>query len=430
MDSAERVPAGEGPTGTSDVDSATPLPPDFMRAQLAQFVSLLADHSLMWILMWWLLVTRKNATADEAVALAAPSLLVSLVLLPLAGTLADHRERKRILVAACLVRALCHAAVAAMLYTGTLSVSRGLPFLLLSAGAGVFFDAGFTPMLPQLVSSSQAERALDYSLALPRAGYFITGFILLLLLAILGTRTVCLLGVVFLLIAALITASIQSNTRPSPDAAQPPSAGLLGVLHALLAGPKTLLGTPKLVFAALLSMLANFVTYPLFWLGPSALLKSHKLPKTLPESIEVTLVLGVVLGAIATPRLCRRVAAEKVAAASLLGMAAGLLGLGFLQTEQALYLIAATLGFALVQITGLSGGSATLSAPDSHRARIGALVLVLFELGGELGGYILRPLIAQHGLPTVLTALAISLCALGLPWLIAPSRRLPAWLRL
>jgi predicted MFS family arabinose efflux permease len=201
-------------------------------------------------------------------------------------------------------------------------------------------------------------------------------------------------------------------------------------LQALAQGPLFLLRSAKLVFLALLSGLANFVMFPLFWLGPGSLVKGHKLPKTLPESIEVVLVLGVVLGALATPRLCRRFAPEKIAAASLLALSLGLLALGQVATPDLLYLTAGFLGFALVQITGLAGGSATLSTPDSHRARVGAWVLVLFELGGELGGVTLRPLIAQHGLALVLAALAAPLALLAVPWLLLPSQRLPAWLRI
>lgn len=426
MDAFEPGPAG--PSAAVDVSSA-PLGPDFVRAQLAQIVSLIADHSLMWILMWWLFRTRQDPSSDEVLSLLSPGLLL-LCAVPIAGTWADQHDRKQVARWACLVRALCHVAILGMLYSRTLTVDRSLVFLWGSALAGSFFDASFTPMLPQLVPDSQAERALDYSLALPRAGYFITGFILVLLLAILGERIVCLLGVVFLLLAAVLVGNIQANTQPRRDPAAPRDPSSLAWLRSFLDGPRVLLGSPKLLFVALLSMLANFLMYPLFWLGPGALVKGHRLPKTLPENIEVILVAGVVLGAIATPRLCRRYAAEKIAAASLLGMSVGLLGLGLLHSEHALYLTAALLGFFLVQITGLAGGSATLSVADSHRARIGALVLVLFELGGELGAWILRPLMVQHGLPSVLCVLSALLALGAIPWLARPSSRQPAWLRL
>ena len=64
------------------------------------------------------------------------------------------------------------------------------------------------------------------------------------------------------------------------------------------------------------------------------------------------------------------------------------------------------------------------------RARIGALVWVAFELGGELGSHTLRPLIVQQGLSTVLWGLAGLLFAIALPWILIPTARLPAWLRL
>lgn len=425
MDAVEQERGG----AESAAVAGAALGPDFVRAQIAQAVSLIADHSLMWILVWWLFMTRKNASAAETVTLLSPGLLVLLLALPMAGTVADRRERKRLAQVACLVRALCHLAVAAMLYSRSLTVDRGLVFLLISTVAGAFFDASLTPMLPQLVAPSQAERALDYSLALPRAGYFITSFVILLLLAIVGERIVCLLGVGFLLLAGVAVGSIQASTGPSSEAPSA-EAPVRGWLLAFVDGPLALLRSPKLLFLALLSLLANFVMYPLFWLGPGSLIRGRTLPQSLPENIEVVLVLGVLLGALATPRLCRRYAPEKVAAASLLGLAIGLLGLGWLPEPDALYLVALGLGFALVQITGLAGGSATLSTANSHRARVGTLILVLFELGGELGGFALHPLLARYGLSATLSGLAVGLSLVAVPWLLLPSQRLPSWLRL
>lgn len=426
-----RSSGGPGASGDDAAARNVPLGPDFRRAQLAQFVSLLADHSVMWIVLWWLLVTRKNATADEAVQLVAPSLLLPLLSLPVAGTLADFWDRARIIRLACLLRAACHVAVAGMLYTGTLTVERGVWVLVLSGLAGAFFDASFTPMLPALVPASQAERALDYSLALPRAGYFIASFILLLLLAMLGERIVSVLGIVFLLVASVAIAGIEASTQPAVDPQGPTRpASAQAWLRAFFDGPLVLLRSPRLLFVTLLSMLANFVMAPLFWLGPASLTPGARLPKTLPENSEVVLVLGVVAGALATPHLCRRFPAEKVAAVSLLGLALGLSVLGPLRGADALYATLVVLGFALVQVTGLAGGTATLACPDPKRARIGALVWVAFELGGELGSHTLRPLIIQQGLSTVLWGLAGLLFAIALPWSLIPTARLPAWLRL
>ncbi len=421
-------PASPSPAGAAQ--TKVPLGPDFVRAQLAQLISLIADHSLMWILVWWLIATRKEATAGELTTLLTSALALPLLALPLAGTLSDLVERKRVVFSACLLRALLHLAVALMLYTGTLTVERGAVCMLLSAGAGSFFDATLTAMLPQLVPPGQAERALDYSLALPRAGYFITSFIMLLLIAMLGERLACALGVGFLLIAAALCSNIERSTQPEPAAAASLAATRLGRAGgALVEGLLIFLRSPRLLVLAGLAGLANFVMYPLFWLGPASMATGGKLPKRLPENIEVLLVLGVVAGALATPRLCQRYGEERVAGAGLLGLALGLAALGQLHQPTLLYATASALGFALVQVTGLASGAATLLSPDSHRARVTALVLLTFELGGELGGLTLHPLIAAHGLPSTLLGLAAGLALLALPWLLLPSQRLPGWLR-
>lgn len=427
------VPPPAPPSAMSPAEpgATVPLGPDFVRAQLVQLVSLIADHSLMWILVWWLIMTRKEATAIETSMLVAPGMLLPLLALPFCGTLADFVERKRLIRLACLVRAILHLAVAIMLYTGTLTVERGAACIVLSALAGACFDATFTALLPQLVAPGQAERALDYSLALPRAGYFVTSFILIFLLAILGERWVCGLGVVFLLIATLLCGHIESSTQPEPisdeDAGDPPLVrGLRGLLDGLL----IFVRSPRLLVLAGLAALANFVMYPLFWLGPASMAAGTKLPKRLPDNIEVLLVLGVIVGALATPRLCRRYGDDRVLGGGLLGLALGLAALGTFHQADLLYATATALGFALVQVTGLSSGTMTLISPGSHRARVTALSLLAFELGGELGGYSLHPLIADQGLAKVLLGLSAALALLSLPWLLLPAARLPSWLRL
>lgn len=422
------LPPSLAPPAASAV---VPLGPDFVRAQLAQIVSLIADHSLMWILVWWLIMTRKDATATETATLVGPGMLLPLLALPLAGTLGDFYERKRIVRLACLARALLHLVAAVMLYTQTMTVERGAACMLLSAIAGSCFDANFTAMLPRLVPAGQAERALDYSLALPRAGYFITSFVMIFLIAVLGERLACALGVVFLLIAAGLCHTIEATTQPAPASnAGEATAGIVRVTRALVDGLLIFVRSPRLLLLAGLSTLANFVMYPLFWLGPASMTTGSKLPKRLPENIEILLVLGVVAGAIATPRMCRRWGDNRVLGVSLIGLALGLLALGALHHPDLLYATATALGFALVQVTGLSSGTATLGCPDSHRARVSALVFLTFELGGELGGHTLHPLIAEHGLQPVLLGLAAGLTLISLPWLVWPSSRLPAWLSL
>lgn len=417
MDSA--APASAAPP-------RAPLGPDFPRLLFAQAVSLIADHSVMWISVWWLFMTRKGATAAETVSLIAPGFLLYLGLLPLFGTLADRVERKHIVTAALAIRALAHLAVALMLQTGSLTVDRVAALQLVVAAAGAAFDATTTAMLPRLVPASEVDRALEYSLALPRAGFYITSFLLIFLLALLGESVVCWLGVLFLAIATLSTRAIDAATGPIA----PPQPGAASWLRDALDGPLMLLRTPRLLWAALLTALANFAVYPLFWLGPASLLPGGHVPKRLPPSIEVQLVFGVLIGALCTPGLCRRVTTERLLSFSLLGLASGLLLLGWLHSDTLLYATSFGLGFALVQVTGLAGGSATLAAPDTHRARITALVVALFEIGGECGSTLLHPIVAQHGLGRALTALAAILLILALPALLRPRDRLPRWMTL
>src|SRR5262249_47819436 len=78
---------------------------------------------------------------------------------------------------------------------------------------GALFDAASLSLVPAIVPPTQKERGVSYALVLPRAGTFLSGFICLLLIAILDIKTMSLCGAVFCALAALLCTTLSPSKR-------------------------------------------------------------------------------------------------------------------------------------------------------------------------------------------------------------------------
>jgi predicted MFS family arabinose efflux permease len=119
----------------------------------------------------WLFASAIVANAGDGVALAAgpllvasqtrDPLLVSMALLSqtlpallfgvVAGVVADRQDRRRIVIAVNLVRAVILAGLAATIATGTVSIAVVLATLFILGTAETFADVGTSSLLPRLV---------------------------------------------------------------------------------------------------------------------------------------------------------------------------------------------------------------------------------------------------------------------------------------
>ena len=85
------------------------------------------------------------------------------------------------------------------------------------------------------------------------------------------------------------------------------------------------------------------------------------------------------------------------------------------------------IGVALTPLAGLTAGVSMLGVADEYRARVSAILTMLFGLGGELGQLVVPPLLHRYGVRLTMLGLAAVLGLLGLLLTMIPT--LPSALR-
>lgn len=406
-----------------DDNPGAPLGAEFWTLQFVQAVSLIADAAMLWALLWWTLRDGK-ATALTVPTVLGPGPIYYLTALPLLGVVSDRLPRKSVLTASLATRATLHLTCAVLLTIGQLTISSLLLCQITSVLATAAFDSACTSTVPKLVRPGQAPRALGYGLALPRAGFFVTAMFCLLLVALAGPTMSLLIGSGFLALATIQCRSLRSNTETEnhwPWRSLPKQ---------FVAGWLTFLQTPGVPWLGFLAALANFVVHPLFSLSPYRRLAPNGPSDPAPQEsmqLETWLVLGVVFGAVLLQRQLRNISTERIFSASLLWLALGLGILGLSRGELAPVIACVLIGVALTPLAGLTAGVSMLGVADEYRARVSAILTMLFGLGGELGQLVVPPLLHRYGVRFTMLGLAAVLGLLGLLLTMIPT--LPSALR-
>jgi MFS family permease len=217
--------------------------PDFRRLWTGATVSTLGD-GMTFVALSWLVLARPGGTAQLGVlgiCYTAPVLLGGLAV----GPLLDKFDKRMVLIADCLLRAVAVASVPLADALG--SVPEWLPFVV-AAIYGLLKMiplAGFPAAIPQLVDdadldSANALETLSFSVA-GVAGPATAG----LLITQLSPANVLLIDSASFLVFALLTARVRQPLRPqaatvsgdpiSDPPPRPPSLSLLARDHAIVA---------------------------------------------------------------------------------------------------------------------------------------------------------------------------------------------------
>ncbi|MDF2626700.1 MAG: multidrug resistance protein [Symbiobacteriaceae bacterium] len=122
-------------------------------------VSLLGDALYALTLPLWVL--DATGSAGAVALLNGLGSVTSLLLAPLAGTIADRTDRRHIMIAADLVRALAVGAAAIFMLTGRASFGHVLAVGALLSGASVFFTPAYAASQSGLVHPEDLTRSLS-----------------------------------------------------------------------------------------------------------------------------------------------------------------------------------------------------------------------------------------------------------------------------
>jgi MFS family permease len=397
---------------------------NFRRLWLGQVVSQLGDW-LDYVALVTLLLSLTHsgtAVAGMLVARFLPTFLVS----PMAGVVVDRLDRKRVMVAADLARAV--------LVLGLLTIRRAdqvwLAYAVVAAVVSMtaFFEPARTASIanvaaPEDLVTANALGAITWSVSLA-AGAGIGGF----LTAIAGSRTAFVLDALSFACSAWLIGGITLPTRPVAAAKRVGVAALLGFVD-LADGARYLRRHPPV--AGLVVMKAGWSLAA----GGLVLLHSILGERVYPiwgsaaagiGLLATTRGIGTALGPIAARRL----------GGDTPGAMARAIGAGFL-TASVLYVLFAaltTLPLALLALAAAHMGGSTVwvfsttllqrLVPDALRGRVFATELALLTLGFTISSLATGWALDTLGIgPRPLTALLGVFALLpGTAWILLQTR--------
>ncbi len=382
-----------------------PLGRAFWRLQAALLIASLTDACMIVAPLWWIIVGeglelstddgRAKALTQILAVLTWPA-LVRLIALPLLAPLGDALPRGRVLAIALALRASPWLSLA-LIPDGNLASVRALVALSANAALGGLCDSVSLALVPRLVPPSEAARAISISAGLPRAGFFLSTVIGLVLIGLFGARTMTFTGAALLITAAFIGGTFAKFNLSTEELQSERGArsrwSLLGALDGGR-GPLWLCAAAALV---------NFAVYPLYWVGPTLAAKVNG------DNLEVAIVCGSILGLFSLGVLSRLKPARAIGGAMVaLGAAVAALAFGWSPL-----LVGGAIGAAFSAAQLLLIANAIARAPDRARARVAALFAALFAGAGEISTHVVQPTFAAGRPPLVLAALGGALAIAG-----------------
>lgn len=131
--------------------------PNFFRFWLSQAISQVGDRVHSLALIWLVYTWSKSAMAVGMILVATslPGILVS----PLSGVMCDRFSRRRIMIAADLVRSLTVGWLAWQAYSGTLGYAGLIAATVVISLASAFFNPAALALIPGLVEREALTRA-------------------------------------------------------------------------------------------------------------------------------------------------------------------------------------------------------------------------------------------------------------------------------
>lgn len=315
---------------------------------------------------------------------------------PFAGALLDRWDRRRVLLAANLLRGILVLVVAGMLVTGVAGPALYLGALSV-AGVSRFVLAGLSAALPDVVERQHLVEANVVAATVGVASTALGAACAIGLRGLVGagdggSSLVTVLAVVGSVGAAALAARFRpGQLGPLPDGgrragADPPQRTLVSVAHGLVDGARAVVAVPSVAasFAALaahrlafgISTLLSLLMFR-YAFGHQGLLRSGI--AGVGEAIVVATI-GVAVAAVITPWLVHRFGRANAVRIGLCVAAAGQFGLAAVTTLPTVLMAAFVLPTA-GQVVKLCTDSAVQSEiPDDRRGRVFALYDAVFNV--------------------------------------------------
>jgi MFS family permease len=184
---------------------------DFRYLFLGQAASMIGDRVVVVALALFITL-RTGSPADLGLVLGAQTLTLVLLLL-FGGVWADRLPRHRIMIVTDLTRAALHAALAALIFTGTVRIWHIVLIEAAFGAAQAFFQPAYTGLIPQTVPESQIQDAKALSETTANLAFLIGPLLATALVLGVGAGEAFALDAATFVLSALLLARVRPRQR-------------------------------------------------------------------------------------------------------------------------------------------------------------------------------------------------------------------------
>lgn len=369
----------------------------FLIIWCGQFFSMLGSGISSFGLSIWVLERTKSNMGFAITFLV--QILPRLLFAPMAGSFADRKNRKRIMILTDAFDGLLKVILLALLFTDRMQVWMVYPIVFLSATAGVFQGPAFDASVPQIVPKEQLGRANGLRQLTPAIQNMVAPVAAGALYPVIGFSGLLVIDFVTFF-SAILTVAFQTIPQPEVTTGGEKSSVMDDLRFSMSVIRKKTGLLPMVMSLALLNFLA---TMSMVLLGPVVMANYDPKIYGLINSVSgVSMVVGGMLAGL-FPISKNRVRTV------FLSLIISSLGLVFMGKSPLWYLIAA--GFFLFMLpapfaNGTFGTLMHLKIEGEALGRVGSLVGAMVMavtplasiLAGLLSDHIFNPMLEVNGL--------------------------------
>lgn len=388
---------------------------DFWMFRFGQLASLLGDGCGMIALSWWVL--DKTGSAASMSAVLAPAMVVRVILLPLMGPLADRFPRKRLILIADLWRFVFSLAIAVLIWRDRFDAGLLAALYALSGVGGAMFAAASSAIVAQLVERGALQKAMRQTHAVDSLGRVAGGILGGVVVSFVGVFGAFVFDALSYLISAGSCLAIAASTRPERSAAVSPRGRWI---EDLVEGFRLLHRIPVLFWLCVVAMFMNLALSPLAVILPVLAKEARGMPAWFLGGLESSISLGAIVGALTVGWVLTRLSAHRLVFASLAMLGIGVAILPWVPTALLPLSVLFWIGVGQTWANVPIGTQLSLTVPDSHRARVGAIMAFLCGGIAPLGVAAAGFLISAFGLTTAMACMGASLLAMTPLLLLVP----------
>lgn len=388
---------------------------DFWMFRLGQLVSLLGDACGMIALSWWVL--DKTGSAAQMSAVLAPAMAVRVLLLPLMGPLADRFPRKRLILIADLWRFACSLAIAVLVRQDGFAPGLLAVLYAMSGAGAALFAAASSAIVPQLVERDTLQKAVRQTHAVDSLSRVAGGILGGVVVSFIGVFGAFVIDALSYLISAVSCLAISASTRPECSAGGSDRGRWS---DDLVGGFRLLYRIPVLFWLCVVAMFMNLALSPLVVILPVLSKQGRNMPAWFLGGLESSISLGAIVGALTVGWMLTRLGAHRLAFAALAMLGVGVAILPWVPNVLLPLSVLFWIGVGQTWANVPIGTQISLTVPDSHRARVGAIMAFLCGGIAPLGVAAAGFLISAFGLTTAMACMGASLLAMTPLLLLVP----------